>query len=1101
MKLNREAIRRMVDAGQMNIGARRNVSTGGGGGGVSQAWVDENYVSKEFFARLFTIHSDVVTQEDPHGEVVEPNDTETDIDNIELMFGAWTESYLSALGQGSGGGGGGSILTEPLASINEAGLGTPSGTSDQVIAYSSTLGRWHYADLGSGSGTVRSITLTTPQNSGLLVALGSGTPGNTATITNEGTFALSFGTGYSLVSPTDRSKWNAAADVADVTWWGQSIQSQTSGGVTTNFVSGNMTDVGSITMSDNIYMSRGKNVSFYYGNAYLGALGIFGDYDVLHLGYYTALEGIQTNVYGDIVRLYYGTSATLGMILNASGNVGIGQASPGYKLDVNGTINCTSIRIGGITITADTINGGLHVNSAGLYADTYISALGAGSGGGGGTVLTEPLATINEAGLGAPPSGQGEKVIAFGTNGWHYANLSSGSGTVISITAGTGLNGGTITTSGTLSIDTAWMNNNYLPLTLPSGGKTVTIPAIANNLNSVVTFKNAGSDYPLIRFAGTERDANNQPVEVGLGFIGIGKTNGQIHLSYVTADSNGGYTAGESQWYTIWHSGNFTPSDYLTKPTGPYSAWGRTYYSNGAFSSISGEIENADDIKINNNHFLRVKLSDNTTYINMMGIDSNNNISICYGAYVNSLTPYIYGNEVGVTTGSGPNSAFYSTFRSTGHLTINAYDNLDSTVFRNPTPFLIVGGGICGTGLFTNASVGETIKLHTTSTYNCIQFFTGVTSQWSVGTNNNGTFYWYTQPGGNKTVMSLTSGGNLGIGRTPGYKLDVNGTINCTSIRIGGITITADTNNGGLHVNSAGLYADTYLSALGAGSGGGSGSGITMADVWSAMATPAPSTAQEQIEASHLTQALSGYASKTWVQQRGYLTSNEAVTLSTAQTISAAKIFGAGLKSYSICIETKIDGTADTNRSGEINRYGSDLHLQHHNQTGYTSGGITMCNNGGSVAIGYSSQDSNYKLKVNGKVRISDQIGVNADVASDAQCMLNVNGTAKSLGWNTYSDIRLKDVINPVTANVEDIANVRIFDFRWKKDGKNGNIHFGSAAQDWQTIFPHAVVADKEGFLSMDYAGIAVGAVKTVAQEVVLLKKRVTELEKQLKAS
>jgi hypothetical protein len=118
-----------------------------------------------------------------------------------------------------------------------------------------------------------------------------------------------------------------------------------------------------------------------------------------------------------------------------------------------------------------------------------------------------------------------------------------------------------------------------------------------------------------------------------------------------------------------------------------------------------------------------------------------------------------------------------------------------------------------------------------------------------------------------------------------------------------------------------------------------------------------------------------------------------------------------------------------------------------------------------------------------------------------SQCMLNINGTAKSLGWNSYSDIRKKDVINPVTASVEDIANVRIFDFRWKKDGENGKIHFGSAAQDWQPIFPHAVVADNEGFLSMDYAGIAVGAVKTVAQEVVLLKKRVAELEKQLKAS
>ena len=136
-KLSRKIINEMVKREQ-NISSRRSSggSGAGGGGGVSSAWVDEHYVSKDFFARLFTING---TDENDDDVVVEPNDLETAITNIQAMVGLWTEEYLSALGQGSGGGGGGgALLTEPLASINEAGMGTPSGANKVITCCRST---------------------------------------------------------------------------------------------------------------------------------------------------------------------------------------------------------------------------------------------------------------------------------------------------------------------------------------------------------------------------------------------------------------------------------------------------------------------------------------------------------------------------------------------------------------------------------------------------------------------------------------------------------------------------------------------------------------------------------------------------------------------------------------------------------------------------------------------------------------------------------------------------------------------------------------------------------------------------------------------------
>ena len=56
---------------------RQSSGGGGGGGGASQFWVEENYISKEFFDRVFTIL-------DANGNAIEPNDTDTAIDKVSL---------------------------------------------------------------------------------------------------------------------------------------------------------------------------------------------------------------------------------------------------------------------------------------------------------------------------------------------------------------------------------------------------------------------------------------------------------------------------------------------------------------------------------------------------------------------------------------------------------------------------------------------------------------------------------------------------------------------------------------------------------------------------------------------------------------------------------------------------------------------------------------------------------------------------------------------------------------------------------------------------------------------------------------------------------
>ena len=78
-QITRKYIERVSKANNRK-NVRQSSGGGGGGGGASQFWVEDNYISKLFFNRLFTVL-------DEDGNAIEPNDTNTVIESIQSMFG------------------------------------------------------------------------------------------------------------------------------------------------------------------------------------------------------------------------------------------------------------------------------------------------------------------------------------------------------------------------------------------------------------------------------------------------------------------------------------------------------------------------------------------------------------------------------------------------------------------------------------------------------------------------------------------------------------------------------------------------------------------------------------------------------------------------------------------------------------------------------------------------------------------------------------------------------------------------------------------------------------------------------------------------------
>ena len=123
--------------------------------------------------------------------------------------------------------------------------------------------------------------------------------------------------------------------------------------------------------------------------------------------------------------------------------------------------------IGEIMMVWDETNNAIKVvnrdgtTAANFYATGGVSALGysPGGGGGGGADLNALLDSINTSSIGstAPGSSDVGKCLIWTANGWAWGTTGSGGGgTVTSVATGTGLTGGPITGSGTISINSTY---------------------------------------------------------------------------------------------------------------------------------------------------------------------------------------------------------------------------------------------------------------------------------------------------------------------------------------------------------------------------------------------------------------------------------------------------------------------------------------------------------------------------------------------------------------------------------------------------------------------------------------------------------------------
>ena len=297
-----------------------------------------------------------------------------------------------------------------------------------------------------------------------------------------------------------------------------------------------------------------------------------------------------------------------------------------------------------------------------------------------------------------------------------------------------------------------------------------------------------------------------------------------------------------------------------------------------------------------------------------------------------------------------------------------------------------------------------------------------------------------------------------------------------------------------------GFWTEQYLSALGQGTGGGGGGasalsdlvdvtitnptqgqvltydgnghwingaaasgGISLADMWYALGT---ADSSKQIDASHLSTALNGYATQTWVSQN-YLgasaTAAAATKLATARSLWGQSFNGTADVSGSM---TGV-GDIQCNSGSRIHGNGGDLYVGNANDAAWVK--ISdMCSRRG---------DGYWKVYSNGSATFANVLS---------------NGYVTAL-----SDIRRKHVVSRFHLKPEAIAMASIIRFRLK-ESKDQTIHVGGIAQEWQEIMPDAVVKTDDGFLSMDYSVIAYASAVSLARIVVNQQQKIDKLEKRL---
>ena len=577
------------------------------------------------------------------------------------------------------------------------------------------------------------------------------------------------------------------------------------------------------------------------------------------------------------------------------------------------------------------------------------------------------------------------------------------------------------------------VSGKYLPL---SGG-TLTNTLTIDNSNVGLTLHRSGQATPYIRFG---QDANNEWGELGVYH------DGRL-VFWPLVSSQGGY----NQWNTVWHSGNFNPSDYLPLSGGTLVG-GLTINSSKDYPLV---------VKINKVGASYVAFENANGSLGELGILSNGQPY----AYINNASNTLWhsGND---GAGSGLDADLLDGQHENAFC--RQYDGVPISSCRG------IGYGFAENGWIANGpaiSIGyseETylLQLQTPADYTELYFRNKVHNKFSdwrqiAFTDSNVASATKIQTA--RTIWGQSFDGTSDVS---GSLVIDNPYITWGSLRVGGISyfgggvylfdnVSNNANNSSsrLYFAASGYDKGVFLQGINVASYGRKRLGVFVNNEES-------------------------YSATTWIEALSVLP-NGNVGIGTTSPEQKLHVLGT-MRSYYVSTDS-IDLTQNGN--GLYRRAFIGMNSTYGLYIEAGTDADTYFGNMLPIFFGWRGAVKGMELYSGGNLRVYG-------------------------GITMYSDQRKKTILNHVELSLKQIANAPLIEHYYNTDEKK-TTHVGSIAQYWYGFNDWFCKEDAEGYLTMEIQNAALASAISVAREldryetktdktIKQLRKRICQLEEEL---
>ena len=717
------------------------------------------------------------------------------------------------------------------------------------------------------------------------------------------------------------------------------------------------------------------------------------------------VAGISSTCSSGTIPFVYRDSSGERLRIDTSGNIGIGTTTPAYKLDVNGSLNATSLNINGSAFSPSS-NSSSVATTGGQVQSITQSATNAATAARSALVLQNSgTGTTNEFNL------IGKNAAGTTTAFIDQAGDASFSTSVIAP-----LYYGGASASGNITIDSTSNATKGNILLAPNGGK-VGVGTTTPNLD--ISVGTLGG----VRGFGLQK-GDTSP---NAGYLRFGDNTGwKFHIGRGSESSGGALnTTTAGALVTVQDNGNVgigttAPSTNLEVSSSAAAGIGATLQITNPAAAAAG---NAVELKF------APTPATTTRYSSIRGInvDGNNNIDLAFitgaGASITEKMRVTAAGNVGIgTTAPGYPLHVYTTGTTGGY-------------FSNGTQWATLVDTTSGVyGIKTNGHISTLASLYVGNN--------------GVINSNSGTL---TLAPAQTTAMTILAAGNVGIGTTsPSTKLEITGT---SAAGTSGFTNVSNFTSNGIRIKGSGTSTSDAITYQSGAGGGGASMSFGRGTGWDTFMTfstnPASgATAGAFVERMRIDS--NGNVGIGTTSPTGPLDVAGSAGHFTIQSSGAAATFSRAGANYvqASVVGGYLDFIVNGNAAGDGT---AALKLDTNNNAYFPNG---------NVGIGNTSPGSLLHV---GSAAVGTGVAVAKFQNVDGTCTMTPASSGSGIACS--SDERLKENIDDVQGvyALENILKLQAVTYNFKSDSSEKR-HTGYIAQALKKVAPEFVRQNYDGF-------------------------------------